>query len=465
MNLLAIGLMTLAAFSSRLFRSERPTALLLISVIAIFALQPTEPMLPTLTLMLLIGVWWIVTPAPTRGDYRLMLIFAGAACIAFGLLAARLMLAVGAVAVSAVGVGLTFPTADSDESTALRRRLAALLVAVIVALLLIIKLPALQDAVTGLVSQVMRLPIASGWQWLGFSYIAFRLMHVLLDFRSGRLRSAGTSGASSLRDFALYVIFFPALPSGPIDRIEHFSRELAQPDTSDQTESANRIANGAYRLGVGLFKKFVLADSLAVIALSPDLVAQINRGLPWSMWIMLYAYTFRIFFDFSGYSDIAIGIGLLAGIQLPENFTAPYLQRNIAAFWNSWHITLSTWFRNYFFTPLSRAMVQRRLNRWLIIFIAQISTMILIGLWHGVALNFILWGAWHGLGLWAHRWLVDHSRGWDEYVQARPRLARSVHVLSILATFHFVAIGWIFFALPDLALIGKALAALVGARL
>jgi alginate O-acetyltransferase complex protein AlgI len=182
------------------------------------------------------------------------------------------------------------------------------------------------------------------------------------------------------------------------------------------------------------------------------------------MWLMVYAYAFRLFFDFSGYSDIAIGIGMLSGIRLPENFTAPYTKRNITAFWNSWHITLSTWFRNYFFTPLSRALMGTplRSRRLLIIFVAQVCTMILIGMWHGIALNFVLWGAWHGIGLWAHHWITEHSRDWDEYVQARPRLARAIHILSVLVTFHYVALGWIFFTLPDLGLILKAFAALLG---
>src|SRR5436190_17234649 len=117
MNLLAIGLMTLAALGSRLFRAERPTALLLISVIAIFALQPAEPLLPALTLLLVVGVWWIVNPAPARQDYRLMLLFAGAACLASGLLAARLMLAVAATTISAIGVGALLPAARSIDSS------------------------------------------------------------------------------------------------------------------------------------------------------------------------------------------------------------------------------------------------------------------------------------------------------------------------------------------------------------
>jgi alginate O-acetyltransferase complex protein AlgI len=103
-----------------------------------------------------------------------------------------------------------------------------------------------------------------------------------------------------------------------------------------------------------------------------------------------------------------------------------------------------------------------RNRRLAMIFLAQVSTMALIGLWHGVALNFVLWGLWHGVGLWLHRWLTDHTWAWDEYVQARPRLAQTVNILSVATTFHFVAIGWVFFALPELHLIRKALAGLIG---
>jgi D-alanyl-lipoteichoic acid acyltransferase DltB (MBOAT superfamily) len=97
-----------------------------------------------------------------------------------------------------------------------------------------------------------------------------------------------------------------------------------------------------------------------------------------------------------------------------------------------------------------------------IILIAQVVTMVLIGLWHGAAWNFVLWGLWHGVGLWIHKWLTDHTRGWDAIVQTNPALSRTVHVLSVVTTFHFVAIGWVFFALPSLPLIEKALAGLVG---
>ncbi len=451
MTLPAIGILCLAALASNLLRDllrgQRKIALLLLSVVALYALQPSglEVALPTATLLLIVGVWWLVTPASTADDHKLLALLGGIACLAALPGSLRTLPPMVALGVGVVGLGAAIP--KDDEQT--RRRLALAFVGLIVALFVILKLPALHDALAG----ALPTSIPLDWQWLGFSYIAFRLMHVLLDFRNGRLQPL------ALWVFALYVIFFPGIPAGPIDRVEHFTRELAR-DPAD----GEMVASGLFRLGVGLFKKFVLADTLAYVALSPQLAAQTRPGMPLPLWIMLYAYAFRLFFDFAGYTDIAIGMGLLAGIRLPENFNAPYLKRNITAFWNSWHITLATWFRNYFFTPLSRALMGTRLRsrRLLIILIAQVSTMILIGLWHGIALNFVLWGAWHGVGLWLHRWQVDHSRRWDAYVAQRPRLARAIHVGSVLVTFHFVAIGWVFFALPDPALIGKTLAGLVG---
>jgi alginate O-acetyltransferase complex protein AlgI len=462
MNLLAIGLMIIAALAAWLFRRQRFTVLLLMSVFALYALQPAglDIVLPTATLLLLVGVWWLTTPAPAADDGR-TLILLGCAAMVLPMFAAiggqssgqslRALPPLAAVGVGAVAAGALVPARDDVA----RRRLALTYIALIVSLLLILKTPALLAAVADSLARASNQPIIPNWQWLGFSYIAFRLMHVLLDYRSGKLKPV------PLRDFALYVVFFPSLTAGPIDRVEHFIRDVQQPQTLD----SSLIVSGATRIGIGLFKKFVLADSLAYIALKPRLVEQTTG--PYSVvatWIMLYAFAFQIYLDFAGYTDVAIGIGRLAGITLPENFLSPYTRRSITAFWNNWHITLSTWFRNYFFTPFSRALMQTRLRsrRMLIIFLAQVATMVLIGLWHGVAINFILWGAWHGLGLWLHRWLVDHTHAWDEIVQARPRLARAVHVASVLTTFHFVAIGWIFFALPDLTLIGKALARLVG---
>ena len=459
MNFAAIGLMSLAALGAWLVRSQRPMALLVISVASLYLLQPAglEVVLPTTTLLLVIGVWWLVNHARDDTDNRTLILIGTTAAVlsvfsnrSAGLQSFSTLAPMAAVAIGAIGIGAVIPREAED----VRRRTAIVFIVIMIAILIIVKLPALQVVTTSTLSSAFDRPILPDWQWLGFSYTSFRLMHVLLDFRNKRLQPV------SLSNFSLYAIFFPAITAGPIDRVEHFVAELTKPTTLDR----ERITSGAARIGLGLFKKFVLADSLAYFALSPSLMAQTQPGRPLVMWIMVYAYAFRLYLDFAGYSDLAIGIGILAGIKLPENFTSPYSKRSISAFWNSWHITLSTWFRSYFFTPLSRALMNTRLRRrrlW-IIFIAQVSTMVLIGLWHGIAVNFILWGLWHGVGLWLHRVLTERTHNWDEYVQARPLLGQTIHILSVLTTFHFVAIGWIFFALPNLDLIDKAFAGLVG---
>ena len=198
----------------------------------------------------------------------------------------------------------------------------------------------------------------------------------------------------------------------------------------------------------------MIADALALIALNDALAVQ-ARTTGW-MWIHLYAYAFQIYFDFSGYTDIAIGIGRLAGIKLPENFLSPYTKPNITQFWNSWHITLTQWIRSYFFNPFSRWMRgYKSVPMWTMILIGQFLTMVLIGLWHGVTINFLLWGAWHGLGLFV-------QNRWSDFAKTRittnnPRLQTALQIGGIVLTFHFVALGWVFFALSEPVLSLKCL--------
>ena len=164
-------------------------------------------------------------------------------------------------------------------------------------------------------------------------------------------------------------------------------------------------------------------------------------------------YALQIFFDFSGYTDIAIGMGLLMGIRLPENFNAPYLKPNLTQFWNNWHMTLTQWFRAYFFNPLTRTMRSGKKPApvWLVILVTQVATMTLIGLWHGMTLNFILWGAWHGLGLFIQNRWSDWTKPLSARIQEKPRLNKAVTIFTTLLTFQFVALGWVWFALPSIA--------------
>jgi alginate O-acetyltransferase complex protein AlgI len=275
-------------------------------------------------------------------------------------------------------------------------------------------------------------------RWLGFSYIAFRLIHVLRDKQMARLPEL------SLPEFATYVVFFPALAAGPIDRAERFAQDLRKEFALSQDE----MLIAGQRIFLGLFKKFVIADTLALIALSDSLAIQV-RTTGW-MWIVVYAYAFQIYFDFSGYTDMAIGIARLVGIKLPENFAAPYTKPNLTQFWNSWHMTLTQWFRSYFFNPFNRWMRGfKNIPAWVMILIGQIATMLLIGLWHGITINFIFWGLWHGLGLFLQNRWSDFVRRRYPNLGQNSRLQPALQIGGILLTFHFVALGWVFFALSD----------------
>lgn len=278
-------------------------------------------------------------------------------------------------------------------------------------------------------------------RWLGFSYIAFRLLSVMIDARHGRRPEAGPG------DFLIYVIFPPALSAGPIDRPEHFQREL----NAVPGDIPGDFLVASERIGIGLFKKFILADSLAKMALSPANVMQLKPGF-WA-WAALFFYGFQLYFDFSGYSDIAIGLARIIGISLPENFRQPYLKPDIAKFWNNWHITLTQWIRTYVFNPLTRrlrARKQRPLPQWLMILVTQLVTMLLIGLWHGISINFALWGLWHGIGLFIHQLYERRTKGLLFELSERNRpLHRFYTGASTILTIFFVMIGWVWFALPD----------------
>jgi D-alanyl-lipoteichoic acid acyltransferase DltB (MBOAT superfamily) len=321
-------------------------------------------------------------------------------------------------------------------------------------LFLVLKTEALSQSVSALLrtlgGQDASLALPTDLRWLGFSYVAFRLIHVLRERALGRLP------AVSLREFITYITFFPAFTAGPIDRVERFVKDARAPFTLTAAE----VLAGGERIALGVFKKFVVADSLALVALNA-LNAEQARAGPW-LWMLVYAYAFRLYFDFSGYTDIALGLGRLFGVKLPENFDRPYTQRSLTLFWNSWHITLAQWFRAYVFNPLTRALRARPLPSAAIILITQMVVMVLIGLWHGVTWNFLIWGAWHGLGLFIHNRFADRMKPRAAALDARPRLKRLAHWAGVLASFHFVALGWVWFALPTPTLALRVFGKLLG---
>ena len=218
---------------------------------------------------------------------------------------------------------------------------------------------------------------------LGISFFVFEFVHYLFEVRRG-----GEPIRSPLR-FALFSIFFPSLVAGPIKRYPQF---LASLEEGCRHFSSDNLAAGLRRIGLGYFKKVVIADNLTFFIdhNQPQFEALGLTG----RWLFVAALAGRILMDFSGYSDIAIGFARLLGVHLPENFNWPYLARNLQDFWQRWHISLSSWIRDYIYIPLggSRHGTPRRLLNGLIAFG-------LCGLWHGAAWNFVVWGIYHGVGL------------------------------------------------------------------
>lgn len=443
----------LGLLAGRLYnRVSRGWLLFVTSVLAVFWLQPASLIrnlpfaLPVASLGLAAAVWALSLPKETKLGRQDR--WAAGLLVGLTLLvsASRFfevtssLLAVSPPSldfVILVVIGLVFLSGLVYLLGRGRKLVLHFAVVLIIAILVILKLPQLAQVASGflrsLAGQNPALANPLDFGWLGFSYIAFRLIHALRD------RAAGRLPAVSLRDFVIYIVFFPALTSGPIDRVERFTPQLQGGFLLDN----DQLLEAGRRLVTGLFMKFVLADALAFFALNPINAWQVQSS-GW-MWVALAAYSFRIFFDFAGYTHIAIGLGTLFGVGLPENFDRPYLKQNITAFWNSWHMTLTQWVRAYYFNPVTRWLREHKASMLAVILFGQLSTMALIGLWHGVTLNFVTWGLWHGAGLFAHN-------QWSNFAKARGLQSTSPGLLVYLATiftFAFVTIGWVWFALPQ----------------
>ena len=254
---------------------------------------------------------------------------------------------------------------------------------------------------------------------LGISFYTFHSISYVIDTYRG-LRPP----TRSFRDFALYVAFFPQLVAGPITRWGFFGPQLVAPPAVGWDD----VERALMYLARGYVKKVVFADSLGSFV---DVVyAGVLDTGPIEGWLAFYAYAFQIYFDFSGYTDIAWGVAGLLGFRLPENFRHPYLAESPSDFWRRWHISLSTWLRDYLYIGLGgnrRGRVRTYVNLML--------TMLLGGLWHGAAWTFVLWGAFHGVWLALHRLVTETFPG-------RPRTPRW---LRVVVTFHLVCLGWVLF--------------------
>jgi alginate O-acetyltransferase complex protein AlgI len=328
-----------------------------------------------------------------------------------------------------------------------QRRLIPMGLIILIGVFIMSKWPAAMRTVL----QPLGIPVAA---WLGISYLLFRLLHVVLESRRNQLPDLKPG------EMIVYALFPASFIAGPIDRFPRFKSDL---DQAGQPFQFNFAADGIWLVLIGAFKKFVIADFLAKLPLD---LAQYPSVTPAPyLWLALYGYGFLLYFDFSGYTDMAIGVARLIGFHLPENFNAPYVKTNLARFWQSWHITLSFWARDYVFLPLARTLRMRA--EWLpangAALLCHLATMLVIGLWHGFAWTFVAWGVWHGVGLFIVKLWGDWRRPRARRAATSGRLGWGALPTWFL-TFNFVMLGWVFFQTSDLSIALTTLERLFGIK-
>lgn len=269
---------------------------------------------------------------------------------------------------------------------------------------------------------------------IGISFYTFQAMSYIIDIYRGDAHAQ-----KRLPDFALYITMFPQLIAGPIVRYTDIEAQLAHRELA-----ASNLGKGAVRFVIGLGKKVILANGIGAV------FDTLTAGGAGSMsvagaWIGAVAYALQIYYDFSGYSDMAIGLGHMFGFTFNENFNYPYLSASITEFWRRWHISLSTWFREYVYIPLggNRRGVPRQILNLLIVWT-------LTGFWHGAAWNFLAWGLYYGI------LLVLEKFVWGKFLDRAPAVVRHIYTLLL------VLIGWVFFFSPSLGSAGAYLKNMIG---
>jgi D-alanyl-lipoteichoic acid acyltransferase DltB (MBOAT superfamily) len=262
---------------------------------------------------------------------------------------------------------------------------------------------------------------------LGISFHTFQSMAYVVDVYRGEQQAVRNPV-----DYALFIAFFPQLVAGPIVRAGNFFRDLFH----WQPPSAEDLSRGAFLVVLGLTKKMAFADQFAKVANAYFGNVHGNPGTL-TAWSGVCAFGLQIYFDFSGYTDMAIGMAKLLGFHFPVNFRRPYLAQSITDFWHRWHISLSTWLRDYLYIPLGGS----RHGPWMT-YRNLLITMLLGGLWHGASWNFLIWGGYHGLLLSIER----PFRG----SQTADRWWSLLYIPKALFTFGLVMIGWVFFRAADL---------------
>jgi len=271
---------------------------------------------------------------------------------------------------------------------------------------------------------------------VGISFYTFQTLSYTFDIYKGQLKPT-----KKFFDFALFVAFFPQLVAGPIERAKCLLPQILEP----RSVTLNKFYEGCFLVFWGLFEKIFISGNLAKIV-DPVFVSGEHKGS--EVMVALYAFAFQILCDFDGYSNIARGLGKVMGFELMINFNLPYFATNPSDFWKRWHISLSTWLKDYLYIPLGGNKVSN-----LITYRNLAITMLLGGLWHGAAWTFVVWGAYQGILLMAHR-KVSSIRIFDF-------LKNRFFIVKLFVFFHLVVLGWLFFRAQNMAQVMRMLHSIV----
>lgn len=264
---------------------------------------------------------------------------------------------------------------------------------------------------------------------VGISFYTFQALSYTIDVYRKRLEPV-----RSFPDFALFVSFFPQLVAGPIERATHLLPQIANP----RQMTAAKVRSGCWLILLGIYKKVFVADQLGRHV--GDLMGPSESYVGGDVILGCALFSLQIYADFSGYTDVARGTGRLLGVELIQNFRAPYFARNIQEFWNRWHISLTTWIKEYMFYPMA---LSRRWNRILSPGAMSLVVMVVIGFWHGASWNYLLWGVYHGLVIHCYMklrpWLFRNFQFHGEFT------SRAWFVLCVIFTFGLIAAGEVLF--------------------
>jgi alginate O-acetyltransferase complex protein AlgI len=270
---------------------------------------------------------------------------------------------------------------------------------------------------------------------LGISFFTFQMMSYIIDTYRGE------PAEHSFWNFAAYISFFPQLVAGPIVR----PKTLLPQIKADHKYDEDQAVRGMFLVAQGLVKKIAFADFLGGYV--DKVFAAPGHFSGVATLIAIYAYAFQIYFDFSGYTDIAIGVGKLFSFEIPINFDLPYISKSPREFWQRWHISLSTWLRDYLYIPLGG-------NRKGNTYVNMMITMLLGGLWHGANWTFVFWGGYHGILIVVQRYLEERWALFRRFIKSPSPIAS---VIAAIVTFHLVCLGWTMFRSPSLGLAADVL--------